>query len=349
MLARALGCGVAAAGGAVMACDAPCPSALSWLGRHYELPLSLFVQQDGDAAEVRLFGPQGLPLHRADQRKLEGALLRGEGTRVPAIRVGAFETVAGVRPGYAAEAAHVTRLGGFRPLTVQVERGEPASDLLASALAALGCTVRRGTGKGHPTFSADWGGFRLTAWDEEGNLISPDRILTLLTRIEMENGDGRVALPSWAPAMAERVADGFGRRLLRLGRDGEEARKVWADKPWLWDGIFAACRICARLGLTGERLSDLDRLVPQFVTARGDVPLRSGRGRVMGAALSHYSTARKEGEGARIWTGSGWVYLVPLSRRSALRIIAEAADMETARELCDLYREKLREMDEEGE
>ena len=347
MLARSIGCGVAAAGGAVMVSDAPCASAIAWLGRHYGLPLSLFVQQDGDAAEVRLFGPRGIPLHRAEQRKLEGALLRGEGARVPAVRVGAFETVAGVRPGYTGEAARLTRFRDFHTLTVQVERGEPANDLLAAALTVLGCTVQRGSRKGLPTFSADWGGFRLTAWDEEGSLISSDRILTLLTRIEMEQGDGHAALPSWAPAMAERVADGFGRTLLRLGRDGEEAQRLWEDKPWFWDGVIAACRICARLGLTGEKLSDLDRLVPKFVTARGDVPLRSGRGRVMGAALSQYSTARKEGEGARIWTGSGWVYLVPLSRRSALRIIAEASDMETAQELCDLYREKLREMDEE--
>ena len=106
MLARSIGCGVAAAGGAVMVSDAPCASAIAWLGRHYGLPLSLFVQQDGDAAEVRLFGPRGIPLHRAEQRKLEGALLRGEGARVPAVRVGAFETVAGVRPGSTGEAAH---------------------------------------------------------------------------------------------------------------------------------------------------------------------------------------------------------------------------------------------------
>ena len=348
MLARAAGCGIAAAGGTALLCDAPCASAGAWLARYYKLPVSLFIQQDGDRGEVRLFGPDGLALSRAEQRKVEGALLRGEGSRVAAMRVGRSETVAGVRPGYAANAAQAARLTSIplRPLTVQVEKGEGANDMLAAALTALGCTVRRGTGRGAPTFSADWGGFRLTAWDEEERLVSSDRLLVLLTRIEMEQGRGAAALPSWAPAAAEQVAESFQGRLLRLGRDGEEAESLWREQPWLWDGIYAACRICARLGLTGETLAYLDRSAPRFATVRGEVPLRTGRGRVMGRVLDTLSAA-PQGEGVRMKVGSGWVYVTPMSSRSALRIIAEAADMEAAEELCGAYEKKLKELDRE--
>lgn len=348
MLARCAGCGVAAAGGTALMSDAPCASAGAWLGRYYKLPVTLFVQQDGDGAELRLFGPDGLPLRRAEQRKIEGALLRGEGSRVAAMRVGWLETVAGVRPGYAADAAHHARLSSIplRLTQVQVEKGEGANDLLCAALTALGCQVRRGSGRGAPTFSADWGGFRLTAWDEEGRLISPDRVLVLLTRIEMEQGRGAAALPSWAPAAAEQVAESFQGRLLRLGRDGEEAEALWREQPWFWDGIFAACRIAARLGLTGETLSHLDQGLPHFSTVRGEVPLRTGRGRVMGRALEALS-AQPQGEGARLRVGEGWVYVVPSSSRNALRLIVEAADMEAAEELCGAYEKKLRELDRE--
>ncbi len=346
MLARAVACGVAAAGGTALVSDAPCSVVGAWLGRYYDLPVTLYIQQDGDTAELRLFGPDGLALDRSWQRKLEGALLRGEGSRVPASRVGGFESVAGTRPGYVAEAARLTRLSSLplRPMTVQVERGEGANDLLASALAALGCRVLRGAGRGSPTFSADWGGFRLTAWDEEGRLITPDRVLVLLTRIEMEQGTRTAALPSWAPAAAERVAEGFRGRLLRLGRDGEDAQRLWREQPWFWDGIFAACRLCARLGLTGEPLSLLDHSIPQFATVRGEVPLRSGRGRVMGRALEDLS-AEPQGEGVRVKAGEGWIYLVPSASRNALRIIAEATSMEAAAELCGEYEEKLKELD----
>lgn len=351
MLARAAACGAAAAGSTALTSDASCAAAAAWLGRYQGTPTTLFVQQDGSGAELRLFGPDGLPLGRGERRKIEGALLRGEGSRVPAGRVGAFETVTGTRSGYAEEAARLCRLSAMplRPLTVQVLPGKGPNDALASALTSLGCRVSRGEGRGHATFSADLGGFRLSAWDEEGHAVAPERLLVLLTLVEFAEGGGRAALPAWAPAAAERVAESYGGRLLRLGRDGEEAETVWKTLPWLWDAAFAACRICARMGLTGETLAELDRSAPRFATVRREIPLRSGRGRVMDRLLSADPAARPQGEGVRARAGSGWVYLVPLSRRSALRVIAEAADAETAEELCSFYQERIRRMDEKEE
>jgi len=348
MLGRAAGCGVAAAGGQALVSDAACPSAAGWLGRYYRLPASLFVQQDGDRAQLRLTGPEGLPLDREQRRKLEGALLRGETSRVPAGRVGAFESVTGVRSGYAGEAERLSRLSSLplRPVAVSVPKGEGANNALAAALAALGCRVTRGERQGEPIFNADWGGERLSAWDETGRPISPERILVLLTLIEYQNGSGRAALPLWAPAAADRVAEHFGRPLLRLGRDGEEARALWRGQPWMWDAVFAACRLCARLGLTGETLERLDRSAPAFASVRSEVPLRHGRGRVMDRLLAGEKEPGK-GEGRRLKVGEGWVYLVPSSRRAALRIIAEAAELEAAEELCSFFEKKARELDGE--
>ena len=51
------------------------------------------------------------------------------------------------------------------------------------------------------------------------------------------------------------------------------------------------------------------------------------------------------GEGLRVHTGGGWVYLVPLARRSALRVVGEGPDLEIAAELCDFYAGKVRELD----
>ncbi len=233
------------------------------------------------------------------------------------------------------------------PIRVRVERGEGANDLLALALGLMGCQVSRGTGKGEPTFSADWGGFRLTAWDEEGKLLSPDRLLVLLTRIEMEDGLGRCALPPWAPAAAETVAERYGGQLLRLGRDGSEAEELWRQTPWFRDAVFAACRICQRMARTGESLAQLDRALPAFATVRGEVPLRSGRGRVMGEALRTVPAAQRQGEGARFPVGEGWVYVIPMSSRPSLRLIAESVSMEAAEELRAEAEKTFRELDEQ--
>ena len=349
MLARAASCGVSTAGGESLFHDGACPAAGAWLGKYYGLPASLFVQVDDDLAELRIFGPDGLPLPRERQRKLEGALLRGETARVPAPRMGSAQTITGVGPGYAEETARAARLGGLplRRLRVWVEPGEGANDALARALGALGCQVSRGTGRGEVTFRADWGGFRLLTWDETGRPISPDRLLVLLTRIEMEQGRRRLALPGWAPAAAEEVAASFGGGVLRLGRDGEEAMTLWREQPWFRDAASAGCRLCARLALTGESLAHLNDSVPKFHTVRREVPLHSGRGRVMGEVLSRDRGARSQGEGVRTAVGGGWVYLSPMSARNSLRLIVEAAELEAAEEICDFYDARLRQLDGE--
>ncbi|MDE6107137.1 MAG: hypothetical protein K2F83_00470, partial [Oscillospiraceae bacterium] len=77
--------------------------------------------------------------------------------------------------------------------------------------------------------------------------------------------------------------------------------------------------------------------------------LHSGRGRVMEATLAAHPEARREGEGVRLPTRTGWVYVVPIARKRALRVIAEAVNTEVAAELCEECRKELRELDETGE
>lgn len=340
-LAHSAACGVAAAGGSALLSDAPCPSALAWLGGYYALPVSLFIAQDGERCELSLTGACGLPLERGQCRKLEGALLRGEGGQAPVGRVGKVETVTGTGVGYAAEASRRCRLSGMplRSLEVAVPRAGEVNDILAAALTGLGCRVSRGQERGKPILSADWGGRRLTAWDESGRVISPERILVLLTLIEFRHGAGAVALPAWAPAAADTVAEAFGGVLLRLDADGERAMKLWEETPWFRDAIFAACRICARLGETGETLAALSDTAPHFAVVRGEVALRHSRGRVM--------ERLGNGAGSRRPAGEGWVSVTPVSRREAVRIVAESASMEAAAELCALFEKKVRQADGE--
>ena len=73
-------------------------------------PALVLSQQAGERTFLHFFDRRGLPLSRSRERKLEGAVLRGEVRRVPAGRVGPWRNVSGVSAAYAAEAAMVIRL-----------------------------------------------------------------------------------------------------------------------------------------------------------------------------------------------------------------------------------------------
>ena len=101
-----------------------------------------------------------------------------------------------------------------------------------------------------------------------------------------------------------------------------EAR--YAAAPWLRDALFAACRICSHMALSGARLRGLSGQIPAFTLRRRELPLDGDRGTLMQALLRRLPGAEPAGEGLRLYRGEGSAYLVPLTRRSALRVVGEA-------------------------
>ena len=332
MLARAAAAGVAAAGGQVWFHSLECPVQGAWAARKEELPISLFVErEEGAPVYLHFFDRQGLPLGRARERKLEHALLQGEFPRVRGDRVGELEQLHLSALLWAQSVAREAALGRgvLRRITVAVGKDSPTDRAIRGALLALGCQVEERWRPGIPAFSGSRGGFRLSAQAERGALLDS------------------VAVPAGARAAVDLGAAGYGGTVLRLDRDGEEARDRYAALHWLWSAPSAAARICARMGTSGQKLETLMSKTPRFNIWKREVPLSSDRGRVM-QALAREQPQAAQGEGIRVRTGSGWVYLVPLARRPALRVMAEGPDLELAAELCDFYADRAAALDREA-
>ena len=131
----------------------------------------------------------------------------------------------------------------------------PEDRCLRAALSALGCKLEPAWRPGIPAFHASRGGFTLTAQDERGAVVDPGQLLAVLTLIEMENGAGKAAVPAGASAAVELVAAGYGGTVLRLDRDGDQARALYAAQPWLRQAPSAAVRLCSRMAVSGQSLS----------------------------------------------------------------------------------------------
>ncbi len=338
MLAQAAVSGITAVGGTALCHSMECAAQAAWLSQTHRLTVSLFIRQEGERIRLHFFDRTGLPLDRARERTLERTLLQGEYRREVAGRIGRLEVLRTAPSSYAGD---VVRQGALhriflRPLKIAVPGDSPADRAMGEALSLLGCKVVREWKKGVPAFFARRGGLSLSAQDEQGSLLTPEQLLTLVCLIEMENGGGRVAVPDGASAAVELVAAGLDGTALRLGKDGPAARVLYASLPWLRDAAFAAVRICSRMALTGEKLTEMMSKTPRFSARKREIPLSSDRGSVMRALAREYGR-EPAGEGLHIRADNGWIYLLPLARRSSLRVVAESPDMELAAELCDLY------------
>lgn len=347
MLARAAAAGVAAAGGQPLTHGLECPVQGAWLAREQELPVSLFVEEeDGGQVYLHMFDELGLPLERERQRRLEHTLARGDFFRARGDQVGRLERLEVAPEQVGRSVAGQAALGRRALLRVCAAVGTDTAENRAvrEALLALGCQVEDQWRPGIPAFSASHGGFRLTARDERGTLLDSGQLLTLAVLIEMENGRGKAAVPQQATAAVELVAAGYSGTILRLGRDGEEARRLHGEQPWLWSAPSAAARICARMATAGQSLENLISKTPRFSSWKREVPLSANRGAVM-EALARERGCTPQGDGLRLRSGEGWVYLAPLARRSALRVVAEGPDLELAAELCDFYAHQAARLD----
>ena len=338
MLARAAAAGVACGGGGTLAHPLDCPVQGAWVARREQLPVSLFVEEVGKTIFLHLFDQQGLPLERDRARNLEQTLVGYELRRVPGHLVGAIRRLEAEEESWAEDVVRQAALHrpALRRVTAAVEGDAPESRALRAALAALGCRVEEHWRPGIPGFWADHGGFFLGARDEKGVLLDSGQLLTLVALIEMENGSGTIAVLPQASAAVDLVAMGYGGTVLRLDRDGERARKRYAAQPWVREAPSAAVRICARMGVAGQKLETLISKTPRFNAWKREVPLESDRDRVL-EALAREQGCPPRGEGLRLHTGGGWVYLAPRKDRPALRVMAEGPDLELAAELCDLY------------
>lgn len=346
MLARAAAAGAAAAGGEVLIHGLGSPVQGAGAAVIHQIPTSLFVEESGGTVYLHFFDKDGLPLGRARERKLEQALLQGELRRVRGGQVGRIRQLELTSEEWAGRTVDRAKLHrpSLRRLTAAVGEDTPEDRALRAALSALGCRLEKEWRSGIIAFRAGHGGFTLTAQDERGTVLDGGQLLTLLALIEMENGGGKVAVPAGASAAVELVAAGYGGTVLRLDRDGDQARELYAAQPWLRQAPAAAVRICSRMAVSGQKLEALAAKAPRFSAWRREVSLSSDRGRVM-QALAREHARTPSGEGLRMRTGNGWVYLTPMARRSALRIVAEGPDLELAAELCDFYAGRAAEID----
>lgn len=347
-LAQAVRGGITAAGGQALRLKLDSPVQCAGAGVQLGLPAVLFVEEERGRISLYLFGADGLPPQGELLRRLEAAW-NGEVPILSEEVSPGREADAGLTcqdwAAWTAERARLRR-PALRRVTAAVGRATAQDRAIRAALTAMGCTLEESWRPGIPAFRGERGGFGLTARDERGVVVDSGQLLAVLVLIEMENGAGRAAVSPGASAAAELVASGYGGTVLRLGRDGTEARRLAAAQPWMGQAPAAAVRLCSRMAVAGQRLERLVAKTPRFSAWRREVPLAAGGDQVL-SALAEAPGSRREGPGLRLRTGDGWVYLSPANRRPILRVLAEGPDLELAAELCDRFAHWAAQVDRE--
>jgi mannose-1-phosphate guanylyltransferase/phosphomannomutase len=342
VLADVFAAGVNAAGGDAVCFDGGLLSCASFAAMSFALPLTVFVKQLGDRAEITFLGVGGVAISHDAERKL---LARArDSAAVPARRTGKITRAGGMMDAYIAWASR--QASGFRQgaARLAVPGGGAANRALRGALRLHGVSERE-SARGAAVFDVAGDGTSLTAADEDGRALDAERMLLIAALTELEDGVKTLAVPYDAPLALDTLAEAYGGTVLRTERDGEQAERVCARCVILRDGVVAALKICKKMDDTGETLAEMAGRVPRFGTFIREIPVKHSRGAVMRALASSGEAAAELDAGLRLDTGRGVVRIAPSRENPSLKIRGESRSTEAAAELAADFGRRVERID----
>lgn len=182
---------------------------------------------------------------------------------------------------------------------------------------------------------------------EDGTGAAESEMLHLLMLwAALEAGERWVALTHGAPDAAAALCSEYGAQIDRVhSGEGEELGALGHCSPLLLrmrtDGVYAALHLLSALERSDLRLWDWQKLLPRTTSLSKVVPVaQGGRGRVLRSLAEEFPHADL-GDGVRIRTGAGRVWVRPSSDSAECLISCEAADMETAQSLLGEYAQRV--------
>jgi len=203
----------------------------------------------------------------------------------------------------------------------------------------------------------------LTLVDENGAIIDGERLLVLLTRlVASANPNAKIAVPVTAPHAVEVVAQERGATVIRTKSDRRSLMALAADPSQAlslaggpsyeiifpemhpaFDAMYAAAKVLRFLATTGQKLSDLVAMLPEWHMATRIVSCPwEHKGRIMRSLIDEQRNGHIQLlDGLRIEHDDGWVLVLPDATDPAFRVLAEGRSEESASRYVNTISERI--------
>lgn len=290
----------------------------------------------GVTAKLKIFGKHGLPLTRAEERKVENGMNRGEFPRMSFGGFGEVLDMSSLKVLYAEELKSLVppRLKGIKAEISAADAG--IKRILSPILEEI--NDRDGE---RVVFHISSDGRKLSAFSEDAGYIFYEKLLLMACGILLRGGM-TAPLPYSAPAAADFLVQSYGGEIPRYyhcSADGSDdtARKAAAREPFARDALRLALLILGNLSGREISIGRAAAELPSFTAASRFVSIEKPPAEALRILCS-----KKAGlsEGIIPDCDGGRILIRPIKNGKGVMLFAESFKAETASELCDVY-EKL--------
>jgi mannose-1-phosphate guanylyltransferase/phosphomannomutase len=211
-------------------------------------------------------------------------------------------------------------------------------------------------------FLFDPGAEKLTVVDEQGEVISSDLLLLIVTSLFLRCTQARkIAVPVVASMGVEEIAGEYGVKVIRVRNDhlammdalsdlgvdfvgGTRGGFIFPGFQLGADAMFDVAKILELLARNGRSLGVLRKKWDKFFMVKAVVPCSWGKkGQVM-RELSKYTENlnRQLVDGVRVINEDSWVLVTPDRKKAAFHVYAESTDRAKAQALLEEYSRKVK-------
>lgn len=367
VLKYALLAGIASQGVDAESVNATSRSAFAYTVRKTGCAGGAYVRTDGRSAELILFDENGIELSPAAMRSVRARFLFGEQKPTLNEELGIIGGVNGLEEAY----EHRLLCGVRRELmmnskrTLRLSAPEQMGRVIARTLLRLGWNVERSSGENgvSPVFDDKTlsihvdGVGRISLAASGGAVLGSSEVQTVIARAlavncgggahglpEREGGAELLILPVSLPEPYRDEIKKQGVQIVYSKESMAEQRRLAFSKnayyPALFEQEAAVIKLC-EMFVSGE-LKEYSESLPRVYTSERSV---RAAWKDIGRMLRMLAEGEKNSElvdGLRLKRDTGWVCVRPDGAAgAAFRVVAGSRDSEYAKELCDVYTDKL--------
>lgn len=345
---------------------------------------------DTDFVLIEFLDDRGINIAKNLERKIENAFFGEDFKRAAIERIGELSYFSHITEKYLSGILESVNVHRIRSAEFKVAIDYCAGNLsllFPTLLEQLGCEVV-GMGPGFPELSrprslsemldavsdvskiviaknADIGVIvddnaeKLVVIDEDGDLVSDEAFLALLTLIMLKSSSNpTVAVPVTAPGIIETLAKRYNGKVIRTKADSRSVmEKIIEEKilvgqrglPGIQpvsDALFSFSKLLELMATESRGLSNLVAQIPEFYMSKGEIHCPwEDKGRVMRSLIE--DTEDREVElldGIKVKHKHGWALVLPDSEKPLFHIYSEGLSQEIAEELGRIYSDKINSM-----
>jgi mannose-1-phosphate guanylyltransferase/phosphomannomutase len=194
----------------------------------------------------------------------------------------------------------------------------------------------------------DANGEHLILIDDRGRVIQDDLLTVLIALYVFKTRGGPVIVPVTAPRVIDALAERYRGRVVRTKTAPQDyvqevLRRDIVQFFLHFDALSALVRILSLVAERGTSLSQLVDEIPAFHLTKKEIPVSwQSKGRVIRKLIEEEDRGELELlDGVKVFHRDGWALVLPDPEKPVCRVYGEAASMEVAEEITDMYVDKI--------